>query len=375
MMKRESILIVEDDPHFMKLLEYNLGKYYQITNAANGIQALESIGKKAPDMIISDIMMPEMDGYTLKEALKNKMGTDAIPFMFITAKGTNNERQKGLALGIDDYLVKPIERETLLSRVRQILDRAKIYKQSFFEDLQTNYVRQNCGGKTLALTNGFDLYFQILPADVASGDYVEIFTCRDGDSVVALGDIAGKGLKAKYFSSTYWAYLKTVFHIYLRNSNSLTNGLIQLNGLLCNDPSLEDIFTTLICLKLGKDRNRITSINAGHLPVLWWRADEGQLEHIEARGPLLGLHEGVVFPEIETLVRPNDRLVIVSDGVIEAINKEGFFYGMERLQDVISKNGSFNPEALAKSLLYEVSEFRSWTPANDDVTVMVISRS
>jgi len=372
-MQRENILVVEDDLHFMKLLEYNLGKYYQVSQAANGMQALEVIGKQTPDMIISDIMMPEMDGYTFKEALRNKTGTDAIPFMFITAKGSSNERQKGFTLGIDDYLVKPIERETLLTRVRQILDRAKLYKQSFFEDLKTDYARQNCGGTTVT-QNGFNLYFQILPADAASGDYVEMFTCKDGASLVILGDVAGKGLKAKYFSSTYWAYLKTVFHIYLKNSKFITNGFNQLNRLLYNDPSLEEIFTTLICFKLEKDSSRVTSLNAGHLPVLWWCAAEKQLKLIEARGPLLGLDAESLFPEVETLLSADDRLVIASDGVIEAKNGDGALYSMERLQEAVIMNSSLDPEALVKSLLAGVSEFRGWTPASDDITVMVISR-
>ena len=372
-MKRESILIVEDDPNFRLLLEYNLGKQYQITHAVNGIQALELLRKITPDLIISDIMMPEMDGYALKEALRNKTRTDAMPFMFITAMGTSDDRKRGLTLGIDDYLVKPVERETLLSRVRQILDRAKIYKQSFFEDLKTGYVRQNCGGTTL-MQNGFNLHFRILPADVASGDYVEVFNYSDGSSIVILGDIAGKGMKAKYFSSTYWAYLKTVFHIYLKSCGSLASGIGQLNGLLCDDPSLEDIFTTLICFKLGKDSNRIVSVNAGHLPVLWWRESDGTLELIEARGPLLGLDECAVFPEIETLIGPDDRFIIASDGVIEATNKDGELYGMERLQEAVKRKGSLDPEALTQTLLDGVSEFRDLTPANDDVTIMVISR-
>ena len=372
-MKRENILIVEDDPHFMKLLEYNLGKHYQVTKAVNGVQALELLEKIVPDLIISDIMMPEMDGYTLKETLRTKTGTDAMPFMFITAMGTSNDRQKGFALGIDDYLVKPVERETLLTRVRQILDRAKIYKQSFFEDLKTDYVRQDCGGKILTC-NGFNLYFRILPADVASGDYVEVFTCMDGASIVLMGDIAGKGLKAKYFSSTYWAYMKTVFHVYLKNGGSLADGLIQLNELLCDDPSLEDIFTTLICLKLGKDSSQIVSVSAGHLPVLWWSASEKTVNLLEARGPLLGLDEEAVFPETETPIGPDDRLIITSDGVIEATNMDGTLYGMERLQESVIRNSSLAPEALTQALLDDVSKFRCLTPAGDDVTVMVISR-
>ena len=94
-MADHSILIVEDEHTLRRLLEYRLGKHYRVRTAANGEEALVRVADEAPDLIVSDIMMPRMDGFALQAALQEKKDTRAIPFIFLTAKADEQSRQRG----------------------------------------------------------------------------------------------------------------------------------------------------------------------------------------------------------------------------------------------------------------------------------------
>ena len=93
-MSQHSILIVEDEHTLRRLLEYRLGKQYNVRTAANGEEALERIKEEVPRLIISDIMMPKMDGFALQAALQEMENTKAIPFIFLTAKADEASRLK-----------------------------------------------------------------------------------------------------------------------------------------------------------------------------------------------------------------------------------------------------------------------------------------
>src|SRR5918995_1443472 len=108
-MAEHSILVVEDEHTLRRLLEYRLGKQYDVRTAANGEEALDRVAESVPDLIISDIMMPRMDGFALQAALQEEKNTRAIPFIFLTAKADEQSRLRGMRTGVDDYITKPFD--------------------------------------------------------------------------------------------------------------------------------------------------------------------------------------------------------------------------------------------------------------------------
>ena len=119
-----NILVVEDDKNLKKLMVTYLKKNnYTTFEARNGIQALDIIDKQYIDLVISDIMMPEMDGYELLNELR--IANYEIPIMLITAKSDISDKKQGFILGADDYMVKPIDMEEMVLRVSVLLKRAK----------------------------------------------------------------------------------------------------------------------------------------------------------------------------------------------------------------------------------------------------------
>lgn len=124
----KKILIVDDEADIIEMLKYNLEKEgYSVLTARNGKSALEEV-RQHPDLVILDVMMPEMDGWEVCKRLKKDERTANIPVLFLTAKGSEVDEVVGLELGADDYIVKPISVRKLLARVKASLRRKDTLK-------------------------------------------------------------------------------------------------------------------------------------------------------------------------------------------------------------------------------------------------------
>ncbi len=122
---QKQLLLIDDDPNLILLVkDYLEFRGYEVMTAENGREALEILENKVPDMIICDVMMPEMDGYSLVEHVRKDARTSWIPVLFLSAKGQIQDRVKGLSTGADVYMVKPFEPEELVAQVEAALNQA-----------------------------------------------------------------------------------------------------------------------------------------------------------------------------------------------------------------------------------------------------------
>jgi DNA-binding NarL/FixJ family response regulator len=120
------LLLIDDDPNLILLVkDYLEFRGYNVTTAENGRAALELLDAQIPDMIICDVMMPEMDGYGLVKHIRQNPRTNKIPVLFLSAKGQADDRVKGLNEGADVYMVKPFEPEELVAQVESSLKQVK----------------------------------------------------------------------------------------------------------------------------------------------------------------------------------------------------------------------------------------------------------
>ncbi len=125
-MSKENILVVDDEKDIVELLQYNLEKEgYKISAALSGEQCLENVKNELPDLILLDLMLPEIDGLDVCKFLKNNPQTSHIPIVMLTAKGEETDIVLGLELGADDYITKPFKLRELLARVKAVLRRTK----------------------------------------------------------------------------------------------------------------------------------------------------------------------------------------------------------------------------------------------------------
>jgi two-component system alkaline phosphatase synthesis response regulator PhoP len=160
-MSQKHILLVEDEEHLLKTIQLNLEmEGYAVTSAINGIEALKEFRKGTFDLILLDVMLPEMNGFDVCEEIRKE--NNRVPVIFLTAKGSSEDRIQGLKLGADDYLTKPFNLEELLLRVQIILRRSapplaqeKSIEKYSFANNEINFVTYNIigvGGQKMQIT-------------------------------------------------------------------------------------------------------------------------------------------------------------------------------------------------------------------------------
>ena len=130
----KKILIVEDEKYMLKLLSIHLGKEYRVVEAKDGAQALEYLKGQSYDLIILDIMLPYVDGWTICQKVREK---DDTPILMLTARQELSDKVKGFEIGADDYLVKPFEFDELKARVKALLRRSERINNRSQPDLHT----------------------------------------------------------------------------------------------------------------------------------------------------------------------------------------------------------------------------------------------
>lgn len=154
----EKILVVDDDVETLRLVGIMLQRQgYQIITAANGSQAITLTNLERPDLIILDLMMPDMDGYTVTREIRSNPRTSHIPILMFTAKSQVDDKVIGYDAGADDYLVKPFHMEELLARLRALIRRAGGHASAELVcgplTLDTRNNRVTVDGRTLTLTS------------------------------------------------------------------------------------------------------------------------------------------------------------------------------------------------------------------------------
>jgi len=120
------VLVVDDTFHNVKLLEARLQiASYEVETAYSGPEALEKIARRVPDLVLLDVMMPDMDGYEVCRRLRQSAATARLPVVMVTALDKPSDRDAGMAAGADDYLVKPIDDDALFQAIHRLLPGAQ----------------------------------------------------------------------------------------------------------------------------------------------------------------------------------------------------------------------------------------------------------
>jgi DNA-binding response OmpR family regulator len=157
--KKTTILTADDDPQILRLVTRNLDlDGYEVIAVSDGQAALEQIEAHTPDLVLLDIMMPRMDGFTVTQRVRE---FSSVPIMLLTARGQDQDKIRGLDLGADDYLTKPFSVEELLARVRAVLRRSQfaadahsLSAKTTVGDLEVDYVQHlvTMRGQEITLT-------------------------------------------------------------------------------------------------------------------------------------------------------------------------------------------------------------------------------
>jgi sigma-B regulation protein RsbU (phosphoserine phosphatase) len=382
--KAARILVVDDVEANRDLLLRRLTRlgFSDIDLAGNGVEALAAIKAKNYDLVLLDIMMPELDGFGVLEALKRD-GVNDLPVIVISALNEIEPVVRCIELGATDFIFKPINATLLRARVLSTLEKKALSDQTREElrrkQLELNEARtlqlalvpprfeSSVAGKPLSI----DVVLE--PAKEVGGDLVDHFQIGDDLIVMSLGDVSDKGAGAALVMARTHAMFRglagrpdaaELFRA-PEKAAGLVNAALAEGNLTC-------MFVTFLLASFDVTTGVLTYVRCGHIPPFHRNGTGGvkRLDHLS--GPPLGLVERAIYKPASVTLSPGDRIMVVTDGFTEANEPGGALYGESRLEDFVAALSGAQDAPLAR-LVAMVREFEAGRLPSDDVAAILLS--
>jgi phosphoserine phosphatase RsbU/P len=212
---------------------------------------------------------------------------------------------------------------------------------------------------------GWSAWIHSEPANEVGGDLIDYLQINGDRHGLAIGDIAGKGLRAALLMAKLQATIRA-----LRPEYAALNELMeQVNSIFYRD-SVRSIFASLIYIELMPDSGSIRCVNAGHLPPFVISGES--VSSTEKSGPALGMMDATQYSECSVNLQPGDLFVAYSDGITEARNELGEFFGDDRFIKLIRQSAHYTPEYIGERIIREIRGFRGDARAYDDISMILL---
>lgn len=405
--ENKTVLIVDDSRLQRRILSVSLARWgYTVKEAENGTQALEICAERMPDFVVSDWVMPEMDGLELCRTFRELQADTYGYFILLTSKSERSEITKGYEAGADDFLTKPIDSGELRSRLnageriiemqRQMARKNSLISETLSE-LQQAYavidqdlirarnVQQALVPVRSASFGPAEVALLLEPSGHVGGDLVGMFNLRDERLAFYCIDVSGHGVSSALMTTRMGGYLNDKYsdqNIVIHTGPDGREAFLpphevvySLNCRLSSDDAAQEYLTMAygdLDLKSGK----LLLIQAGHPPPLVLRR-RGEFEFIGEGGMPVGLVAGADYEQLETTLYPGDRILFYSDGFTEACAPNGAMLEEEGLINLIKQipsnlHGPQFVDVLYKKLISYAGSRHALT---DDVSASLVTYS
>jgi serine phosphatase RsbU (regulator of sigma subunit) len=362
-------LIVDDEPPARARLRHLLeahGGLSIVGEAGGGVEALELIRDRRPDVLFLDIEMPELRGTTLAASLP-----EPRPFV-VFATAYERYAIDAFACDATGYLLKPVARAALAATLERI--RLRLTRQTDTERdvAAASALQAEMWPGALPFIAGFDCAAASVPAAGVGGDLYDVFGLAAGTWGLLLGDVSGKGVAAGLVATALQGRVQTAARHAHLDPVSLTVAI--------NDDVFASTrgqrYATLVYGELDAATRTLHLVNAGHGGVMLVepaRGSEGaSTTTLDATGPAVGLFAEARFEAARVTLPPERQIVVFTDGVNEALDEAGDEFGMARVGDLLASVHRRPAAEQAAALLDAVRAHRGARQSQDDVTVMVI---
>ena len=380
------VLVVDDndDNRFTLSMRLEACGYENIVTAENGREALEKMRSGPVDLVLLDIMMPEMNGYEVLEHLKADTELRDLPVIVISALDEMDSVVKCIELGAEDYLAKPFNPTLLRARVGASLEKKRLRDE--VRAGRDRLQQELDAARTLQLgmlphafpawsaEHPVEVHALMEPAREVGGDLYDCFWAAAHFFCFLVGDVSGKGAPAAMFMARARSLVRMAVE-YSRNdcAQNISPAPIAeaVNREFCqNNP--ERMFVTLFLGLLDTGTGALAYINAGHPPPSLLRV-AGDIEQLDGKPePPLGVRPNTAYQSRAAALRPGDAVVVYSDGVTEAMNTGEELYTTERLDADLAALRDETPEAIVRAVKDRVDIFTGAAPKADDVTLLAL---
>ena len=378
------ILVVDDTEANRDLLVRRLHRQGHATQTANdGREALDMLAGAEFDLVLLDIMMPEVNGYEVLERMRADPALHHVPVILISALGDTDSIIKGIELGADDYLPKPFNPHILRARVeaslarKRLHDREQMHARSLERELDiAREIQAGFLPAELPAVPGWELATWFQPARRVSGDFYDAFPVHDGRRIaLVVADVCGKGVGAALFMALFRSLVRALAERLLTGGGDSPAQARQLiaavNDYIARTHDRDNMFATLFFAILDPATGDVAYVNGGHeAPVI--SGPDGVRVRLVPTGPAVGMLPGLAFEAGREAISAGETLVAFTDGVTDAIDTQGVRYSEERLLALLASAGGTADETLGR-IRADLQADASAAPF-DDITLLVCHR-
>ncbi len=384
-MTKPLVLILDDDPAMLDAVSLDLAPSFNVICASGVEESVEKIinARGAVEAAVIDMWI-ETDREGGLDAIRRIRACDAPPeCIVLTAYGTQPNIVRCMEAGAFSYveksgritddttglLITTINRAVETRGLKQLEAAQEQIKadERLKQDIQRAYEIQRSmlpQGDFHQAGLHFTGYCQ--PAENVGGDYYDYFALPDDRVGLLIADVTGHGFNA----SMIMAMARSCRSTQTRVDPGVTSVMDALNRIV-QTTGPDWLFMTACYFLIDPSNRRFSYANAGHHFPFHYQAKTGKAEALESTGPLLGVDATLTYTALERTWASGDLLVLYSDGIVEAENAVGDFFGEERLRTLVESNGHLSPPNLKQSIIDSTEAFCQGVPLQDDVTLVV----
>jgi len=375
--EKKVVLLVDDAPTNIQLVNSILKENYRIRVATNGAKALElAKGTPAPDLILLDIVMPEMDGYEVCARLKAAPETRDIPVIFLTGQTDTEDETRGFEVGAVDYIHKPFSPPIVKARVQTHLVlrgmREQLAQQlrAIRSELETaRQIQSSILPREIPQIEGLDIAARYVPMTAVAGDFYDFIKVDEKRLGVLVADVSGHGMPAALISSM----LKIALAAQSARARDAAGVLLGLNQALCG--KFQGHYITAAYALVDMEKKSICYAGAGHPPLLVRDRLAGSTREIMENGLFLGFFPEASYSAVEVPFAEGDWVVLYTDGILEMTDPSQEQFGADRLKLFLESNQDLGAGQFVDRLLDELarwSDRASGREPEDDITLLAI---
>lgn len=374
--KTPRVIIVDDDKAALTMYQTGLKKAgVDCQVALNAIEGLKAAKSFQPDLIVADIMMPEIDGFKFRDMILMDRDLASIPFVFLSNISTEQGILNGFDKDITDYITKDKGYKIVVAKITSLIkslgkERSKVLSElhEASDALRTSVVP----GEFPEFENFAIRYWHVPFTGIPGGDFIDHFLLDENHLAVLLGDVMGKKWGAWYFAYAYAGYIRSAIHAVISDGEVSSPGKIisKVNKLVYDDSKISEVFSTLSIVVLDKKNRTLTYSGAGDMPIILKKKSTGELKKIDSKGLLLGFKSDALFEDVVIQMVKGDVVLISSDGLVECRDTEGKIFGVSRMVKSIQREDfDERPIEILKDDIKKFNQMKF----DDDLSVIAIT--
>ncbi len=378
-----SILVVDDSSFNRLVLKRRLGElgYPNVTMAEDGIQGLAALERGGFDVVLLDLEMPNLDGIGVLEQLHAARGA-APPVIVISALTEMEKIVRCIELGAEDYLPKSFDPPLLRARLGAVLEKKRLRDladarlaalEAELESARQAQLALVPRDFAAAVTGSVSLHAAMVPARQVGGDLYDALRLDDRYILFAVADVSGKGAPAGLTMARSLGLMRAAAVQFATPDAPPDPGAILTltNDDLARENETQTFVTVALGVLDGKTGQGRIAIAGHDLPVLLGDGAPRLVTGL-SRQPALGAIEGIPYRSDAFTLTPGQGLFLYSDGVTEAEDGAGGFFGRERLIEALGASGTA-PQPVVEAVLRAVTAFAAGAPQADDITALALA--